>query len=139
MVGDGPMLAEFSTAAPIEGIRLLGRRDDVPQLMASSDIFCFTSEGENEGLPGVLIEAGMASLPTVATRVAGASTVIEPEVTGLLTGCHDFEGFVETAAGLVTDAPRRRQLGDAAAGRCHDLFTLDASAASLQGALSELA
>lgn len=139
MVGDGPMLDELLLAAPIDGIQLLGRRDDVPEQMASSDIFCFTSEGENEGMPGVLIEAGMAGLPTVSTRVAGASTVIDDGVTGLLAGCDDLDWVVEAAASLVADAGRRRQLGDAAARRCHELFTLDASAASLQGALRELA
>ena len=139
MVGDGPMLDELLAAELIADLQLLGRRDDVPELMASSDIFCFTSEGENEGMPGVLIEAGMAGLPTVSTRVAGASTVIDHGVTGLLAGCDDLEGVIEAAASLVVDAGRRRQLGDAAARRCHELFTLDASAASLQGALHELA
>ncbi len=139
MVGDGPLLDELLAAELIADLQLLGRRDDVPELMASSDIFCFTSEGENEGMPGVLIEAGMAGLPTVSTRVAGASTVIDHGVTGLLAGCDDLEGVIEAAASLVVDAGRRRQLGDAAARRCHELFTLDASAASLQGALHELA
>lgn len=139
MVGDGPMLDELLAAEPIDGIQLLGRRDDVPELMASSDIFCFTSEGENEGMPGVLIETGMAGLPTVSTRVAGASTVIEHGVTGLLTRCDDLDGVVDATAVLVVDAVQRRQLGDAAARRCHELFTLDASATSLQGALKELA
>lgn len=137
LVGDGPLSAEFS-ANPIEGVRLLGRRDDVPDLMAESDIFCFTSEGENEGMPGVLIEAGMAGLPTVSTRVAGASTVIEDGVTGLLVSGDDVSGAVDATAGLVADAQRRRQFGDAAARRCHQMFTLEASAASFQQALCEL-
>ena len=139
MVGDGPLLAEFSATEPIEGVQLLGRRDDVPDLMDSSDVFCFTSEGENEGMPGVLIGAGMAGLPSVSTRVPGASTIVEHGVTGLLAGCDDFDGFVAATANLVGDAQLRQDLGKAAARRCSEQFTLDASAALFQKALSELA
>ena len=138
MVGDGPMLAPLLAAPPIDGIRILGQRDDVPDLMAASDIFCFTSQGENEGMPGVLIEAGMAGLATVSTRVAGASTVIKQGVTGFLVSPDDISEAVEAIANIVTDSHLRDQLGEAAARRCHEQFTLDASALLFQRALCEL-
>lgn len=48
-------------------IRFLGHREDVPQLLAAADVFCFPSE--REGFGGVLIEALAVGCPIVASRI----------------------------------------------------------------------
>ena len=58
------------------GVELLGPRSDVPELLRSADVFVFTSLPTGEGMPGVLIEAGLSGLPAVSTPVPGAATVV---------------------------------------------------------------
>jgi glycosyltransferase involved in cell wall biosynthesis len=56
-------------------VRFLGRREDVPRLMASSDILVHPSRIEGFGL--VLAEAMAAGLPIVASNVEGIPEVLE--------------------------------------------------------------
>src|SRR5207249_2098882 len=98
------------------------------ELLAGIDVMLFPSVPEGEGMPGVLIEAGLAGVPVVATDVPGASTVIDDGVTGVVVGVDDFTGMVEAAADLVRDPSRRREMGTAARERCAARFSMDASA-----------
>jgi glycosyltransferase involved in cell wall biosynthesis len=106
---------------------MLGRRDDVPDLMTGSDIFVFTSLAPGEGMPGVLIEAAMAGLATVATRVPGARDVVEDGVTGFLVDISDKAGLVDSVRRLVADAELRADMGRRARERALHMFTLQAS------------
>ena len=105
---------------------MLGRRSDVPQLLSESDIFVFTSLPPGEGMPGVLIEAGLSGLATVATRVPGARDVIEDGVTGLLVDIEDKPGMTDAVRRLVSDRALREAMGQKARTRCMDMFTLQA-------------
>jgi len=137
MVGDGPLLEELSAPAAAAGVEVLGHRSDVPELLAAADVFCFTSSGESEGMPGVLIESGLAGLATVATAVAGASTVIEDGRTGLVTAVDDFEAYLDATRALVQADERRSEMGRAARERCRTEFTLEASTNRFQDLLDE--
>lgn len=139
MVGDGPMEQTLRAPAEAAGVDMLGRRDDVPDLLAESDIFVFTSLPRGEGMPGVLIEAGLAGLATVSTRVPGARDVIEDGVSGLLLGIDDKAGLIEAVDRLVGDGPLRRSMGREARARCVEGFTLEASAELWRGVFRELA
>lgn len=127
LVGDGPMEAHLRGPAQAAGVQMLGRRLDVPDVLASADVFAFTSVAESEGMPGVLIEAGLAGLPTVATHVPGADTVIEPGRTGQVVPVEDFDALVGALESLALDAGERRRMGQAARRRCVELFSLEAS------------
>ena len=63
--GDGPLFADVEAeVAAMENnqpVHLLGRRTDVPRLMAASDAFALSSR--TEGLPVVLLEAMASGLP----------------------------------------------------------------------------
>jgi glycosyltransferase involved in cell wall biosynthesis len=128
MVGDGPLEARVVEAAAPVNTEVLGRRDDVPDVLAESDVFLFTSVVEGEGMPGVLIEAGLAGLPTVSTDVPGARTVIDVGVSGFVLDPDDFEGFVDACERLARDPELRASMGKAARNRCTREFTLEASA-----------
>ena len=107
MVGDGPLQESLRPRVEAAGIEMLGRRDDVPDLLASSDVFVFTSLPPGEGMPGVLIEAGLTGLPIVSTRVPGARDVIEEGVTGILVDTDDKQGLIDAVDRLVIDGPLR--------------------------------
>lgn len=138
IAGDGPSRAEVETAAAPDGIEVLGHVDDVPALLAASDVFVFVSRPEGEGMPGVLIEAGMAGLPTVTTDVPGASTVVAHGVTGFVVPVDDFDALVDATRRLARDVDLRRTMGAAAADRCHARFSLDASARRWQNVIDGL-
>ncbi|MBU1349214.1 glycosyltransferase [Patescibacteria group bacterium] len=69
VVGTGPLerrLRELAERLRISSrIEWLGYRDDVPELLAASDIFCFPSRYEGLGLAAV--EAAAAGVPVVAS------------------------------------------------------------------------
>jgi glycosyltransferase involved in cell wall biosynthesis len=57
-----------------DDVRLLGQRDDVPQILAAADAFVFTSS--QEGLPNAVLEALAAGLPVVSTVFEAADDVL---------------------------------------------------------------
>lgn len=136
LVGDGPLLDQLTAEAAEVGADVLGRRDDVPDILARSDVLLLTSLAE--GMPGVLIEAGLAGLPALSTDVPGARTVIDHGTTGFVVGRHDVSGLVEAARRLVVDADLRARMGRAARARCEEHFTLEASARRWQSLLEDV-
>ena len=101
IVGDGPLAGTLAPAAAAHGIELLGPRSDVPEILRSSEIFMFTSLPTGEGMPGVLIEAGLSGLPTVTTPVPGAHTVIQDGTTGIIVD--DSVTSMVSAVGSLLD------------------------------------
>jgi glycosyltransferase involved in cell wall biosynthesis len=63
-------------------IKFLGKRDDIPEILGSIDIFCLPSV--HEGLPLILLEAMAANVPIVASDVVGNNEVIIDNFNGLL-------------------------------------------------------
>ena len=138
MVGDGPLQESLRPRSESEGVDMMGRRDDVPDLLAASDVFVFTSLPPGEGMPGVLIEAGLTGLPIVSTRVPGARDVIEDGVTGLLVDIDDKQGMIDAVDRLVLDGQLRATMGHRARERCLEHFTLEASAEQWRGLFRRL-
>jgi len=128
MIGDGPLLAALTGAAHAAGVELLGRRDDVPSQLRDSDVLAFTSLPDNEGMPGVFIEAGMSGLPVVTTDVPGARSVIEDGTTGFIVPVSDDDAMMARTRRLLTDAALRRQMGAMARERCSQELSLMRSA-----------
>lgn len=136
MIGDGPLEGSLRTECESLGIELMGRRSDVAQLLVDSDILAFTSV--SEGMPGVLIEAGLCGLPVVTTEVSGARTVVHDGETGFVVGLHDRSALAARVAELVADPALRQRMGAAARQRCLQRFTLQAGARSWQQTIDSL-
>jgi glycosyltransferase involved in cell wall biosynthesis len=109
-------------------VELLGSRTDVAEVLRGADVFVFTSLPTGEGMPGVLIEAGLTGLPVVATAVPGVRTIVEDGVSGIVVGVEDVDAMVEATARLVEDSVLRVRLGAAARQRCIERFSLEAVA-----------
>lgn len=73
--------AEIDRHAPY--VIALGRRADIPALLGSADVFAFPTQ-YREGVPRVLLEAALAGLPIVATRMPGCSDVVRDAWSGFL-------------------------------------------------------
>jgi glycosyltransferase involved in cell wall biosynthesis len=107
-------------------VRFLGYRDDVPDLLAASDVFVFPSL--SEGLGGALIEAMALGLPVVASDLDAIREVVEPERNALLVrpgSAVELAGAVET---LLDDPERREVLGIRSRWIFEERFTIDRSA-----------
>ena len=127
--GDGPLAGELEAPAADAGVELLGSRSDVPDVLRDADVLVFPSLPTGEGMPGVLIEAGLTGLPVVATAVPGVSSVIvEDGVTGFVVDEDDERAMVDATLGLVRDGALRARMGEAARARCVAHFSLDAVA-----------
>lgn len=127
MVGDGPRMSELERMNSEARLELAGTRDDVADLLANSDLFVFTGRPP-EGMPGVLIEAGMSGLAAVSTSVPGADEVIANGSTGLVVAVDDFDALCEAVQRLIQQPEVRREMGDKARERCVALFSFETTA-----------
>lgn len=99
-----------------EQVRFLGVRRDVPELMSAADGYVLSSAWE--GMPVVLLEAGAAGIPIVATAVGGNREVVRDGETGFMVPPRDpaaLAGAMQRLQELPSDG--RRQLGQR--GRAH--------------------
>ncbi len=106
-------------------VRLLGHRDDVPDLMAAADLFVFPSLWE--GLGGSLIEAMALELPIVASDVpAIRETVVDGE-NAVLFPPGSAGGLAAPAIALLSDRDRSQRFGRHGRARFEAAYTLDRS------------
>jgi glycosyltransferase involved in cell wall biosynthesis len=138
VVGEGPLGPEIVPRARAAGVELLGARGDVAEVLKGTDIFVFPSLPRGEGMPGVLIEAGLSAVPVVATDVPGVDAIVVDGETGLVVDVDDFDALVGAVAALLADPLRRRAMGDAARRRCSERFSLDVVASDWRDALVPL-
>jgi glycosyltransferase involved in cell wall biosynthesis len=138
IIGGGPLGPSLVGPAGAAGVELLGSRSDVADLLARSDIMVFPSRPTGEGMPGVLIEAGLSGVPVVATDVPGARTVIADGETGMIVPHDDLPSLVTATGRLVGDPTLRSVMGEAARLRCVERFSLQSVAAQWLGLLQPL-
>ncbi len=112
VAGDGPLRAELTADAERRGlsprVHLLGRRDDIPAVLAAMDVFCLCSQ--SEGLPLAIVEAMAAGLPVVATASAGRDLVVEGR-TGYLTPPGEAAPLSARLGELLRAPATRRAMG----------------------------
>lgn len=105
-----------------EHVYLLGTLPDAAKLLKAFDVFVLPSRSEAFGY--VLLEAGAASVPVVASSVGGIPDIITHEKTGLLVPPEDVVALTEAVRHLLSDEDLRRTLGTAHHGQAAT-FTLD--------------
>lgn len=127
MIGDGPQLEGVRARGERDGVIVLGRREDVGDQLRDADVLLFTSLPSGEGMPGVLIEAGLAGLPVVSTGVPGVRDVVVDGQTGFVVPVDDLRAMTDATARLLAEPALRARLGRAAYDRCRRDFSLDAS------------
>jgi len=120
IAGDGPLAGPLAAAAaPLGGaVRFLGRRDDVPVLLAAADVVVVPSLWE--GQPLIVQEALRAGRPLVASRAGGI-----PDLTGedaaVLVPPGDPERLAEAVRSVLADPALAARLGRAARERARRL------------------
>ena len=137
VAGEGDARADVEVAmAPIaDRVRYLGAVDwsRLPCIYAACDLLVWPAAGEAYGI--ALLEAEAAGLPVVAGRVRGVPDVVEDGATGLLVPEGDADAFAAAVRSLLDDAPRRRDMAEAAMRFVTGKRNLAAAAAILDRAL----
>lgn len=127
LAGEGPERPKLERLAAdlgiAEAVRFLGPRKDVPVLLAAADSFLLTSL--TEGVPGVLIEAGLAGLPCVTWDVAGAREVVQDGVTGRVPPYKEEAAVAEAVIELLGNPDRAAAMGGAARAFCRERFDIN--------------
>ena len=80
----------------------------------------------------MLLEAMLAGLPVVATRVSAIPEVVVDGETGLLVEPGDETSTAEAVGALLADRARARGLGEAGRRRAQDEFSVDRMAERTQ-------
>lgn len=116
LVGNGSPLFEQLQALIAElglgeRIHMLGFRDDVPNVLAGSDIFALPTRKEASGT--VFVEAAACGLPVVGVDVGGVSEMLRNGETGLLVPPDDAAALQGALRSLIDDASLRARMGGA--------------------------
>ena len=113
IAGDGELLDICRNRIASENlpVRILGWQSDIEKVLAVADMVVLTSD--NEGTPLSLIQAGMAGLPVVTTRVGSVPEVVLDGTTGIITSL-DFHQIADALEKLVNNSDLRGNLGAAA-------------------------
>jgi glycosyltransferase involved in cell wall biosynthesis len=105
-----------------DGVRWLGFREDIPELLALTDVIVLPSHNEPFGM--VLIEAMAASKPVIATDTAGPLEIVDPAVTGLLVKHGNAEQLADAMLTLLGDPNRAQAMGHAGRKRAEEMFDI---------------
>ena len=87
-----------------------GPRKDVPALLSLASVFAFPTE-YREGIPRVLLEAGLARLPIVASDMPGCSDVVEPGRNGHLVPPGSATALADRIVDLLGNTKLARAMG----------------------------
>ena len=72
------------------------------------------ANGDSEGLPTVVLEAGALGVPVVGSRTSGIPEAIEDGITGVLTPERDVAALAAALVSILNDKARRARMGEAA-------------------------
>ena len=113
MAGDGELLETCRKRITHEDlpVKVLGWQSNIEQVLSAADVVVLTSD--NEGTPLSLIQAGMAMLPVVTTRVGSVPEVVLDGVTGIITNL-DVQEIADALEKLANSAELRAQMGASA-------------------------
>jgi glycosyltransferase involved in cell wall biosynthesis len=115
LAGDGPhrsvMEREVRNLGVDEHVRFLGRRPDVPALLALADVAVLPSLAESFGFAA--LEAMDLGVPVVASTTGGLPEVVSEGVTGLLAPTGDASALAAAVVRVLKDRDLAAALGRA--------------------------
>jgi len=143
IVGGGPekaaLLRQIRACDLEDRVRLAGPllQREVIAAYLEHDVFVLSAtvatDGDRDGIPIVLMEAGAMGLPVVSTSVSGIPELVRHEETGLLVAPGDSAGLAEAIATLAGDPTRRTHFGRNIRALVQAEFNVESSAEELAG------
>jgi glycosyltransferase involved in cell wall biosynthesis len=118
VVGEGHLRADVERAAQSH-VRLLGQRDDVPQLLGAADVFVLMSQ--REGLSFALVEAMAHGLPSIVADIPENREAIGDA--GIAVPYGDTDAVANALRFLRSNPSERGRLAELARGRAEAEFS----------------
>lgn len=125
VVGDGPLLNSLKEKVKVENVEdviFTGARNDIANVIQSSDLLILPSYSESFGL--VLIEALACGKPVIGSNVGGIKEIITDDV-GLLVEPTDFRGLANSIDLILSDKKLREKFQSNARDRAMDFSEVD--------------
>ncbi|WP_336135349.1 glycosyltransferase family 4 protein [Natronomonas amylolytica] len=139
LVGDGPLYDSVRTSIERRGLSnrvfLTGYREDVPRILAASDVLVLPSF--REGTPRVITEAMASGLPVIATDIAGIPEQVADGESGYLIPPGDAHALADRLSELLSDPELREQMGRHGADQAQR-FSVEAMRAATDELYSDL-
>jgi colanic acid/amylovoran biosynthesis glycosyltransferase len=120
VVGDGPERARLDARARLlgisESVMFLGAQSNpnVLAILASGTVFALPCrelpDGDADGIPVVMMEAGALGLPIISTPVGGVAELVQQGVTGLLVPQDDPAALASALLRLLSNDDLRVDL-----------------------------
>jgi glycosyltransferase involved in cell wall biosynthesis len=131
LVGDGPLRDRLNALTKQLGVNdsvhFAGYQENTAPYYGSMTCFALTSQ--SEGMPQAVLEASIAGVPVIASRVGGLPEVIDDGKTGLLFEHGDEASLVSGLLDLLTNRPRALRLAEFAQARVESRFSIRRMAA----------
>ncbi|KFN02027.1 glycosyltransferase family 1 protein [Bacillus clarus] len=111
IVGDGEMRQELERQVEdldLHMVEFLGKRNDVPNLLAQSDLFILPTF--NDSLPISIIEAMHSGLCVISTKVGGIPELVQNYETGILVGAGDVNELVDAIKFVIVYEHERKRI-----------------------------
>lgn len=127
IVGDGDRRSELEkTAAELglsQSVRFVGTRSDIPQILATLDIFLLTSKMEAN--PVSIMEAMAMERPVVAFDVGSVHQTVLNRETGILVPPGDVQQMAAEVINLIHHPETAAKLGQAARANVIESWSVD--------------
>ncbi len=138
--GEGPERASLEAQAAELGVAdrvlFLGQRADIPDLLASTDVFALPSLYEGSSL--AVLEAMAAGRAVVSSAIGGTDELIDDGESGLLVPPGDAKALAAALRRLLSDTALRASLSHRARERVERDFTREAMARRVESIYEEL-
>ena len=134
IIGGGPyqqsLIKLVNKLGVSENVVFLGptSTETVFKELSTADIFLLTPKSKKteieEGIPVVMMEAGLAGLPVISSRLSGIPELIDHEQNGLLINQGDYKNLANLILGLREKPGERKRLGNNLRKKVLDEFNL---------------
>ncbi|GAB4364347.1 MAG: glycosyltransferase family 4 protein [Deltaproteobacteria bacterium] len=115
IAGEGPQQGKILSLIRDRGladcVTLMGFREDIPEVLAATDVAVLTSD-RFEGVPQIVLQAMASGRPVVASPIGGIPEVVRAGETGMLCEPGNAESFAGAVERLLADPELRRRMGE---------------------------
>jgi len=119
IVGSGPehqSLRDLSAQLGLRAVEFLGAQTprQVREMYAWADAFVLgcrtTANGDRDGVPNVILEAGASGVPIVVSNAGGVAEIVRPGETGWLVPAEDPQALADALQQLAQDSVLRGRI-----------------------------